>query len=113
VPENEGAGAASGSSRTIPTGSTADAHPRSFNAFMIVLAIFALGNSTDAFLLLRLTRRQPALCSADVGRAPRDLGALAARVLFGAVWSWFGARAAFGVGATLALATTALLFVAL
>ena len=29
--------------------------PRSFNRFMMVLALFTLGNSTDAFLLLRLT----------------------------------------------------------
>src|SRR5262249_29724079 len=29
--------------------------PREFRAFMIVLTIFTLGNSTDAFLLLRLT----------------------------------------------------------
>src|SRR5207244_1979020 len=29
--------------------------PREFTVFMIVLSIFTLGNSTDAFLLLRLT----------------------------------------------------------
>src|SRR5262249_19936047 len=29
--------------------------PRQFTVFMMVLAIFTLGNSTDAFLLLRLT----------------------------------------------------------
>lgn len=29
--------------------------PQSFNRFMLVLALFTLGNSTDAFLLLRLT----------------------------------------------------------
>src|SRR5207253_3203160 len=29
--------------------------PREFTAFMIVLSLFALGNSTDAFLLLKLT----------------------------------------------------------
>jgi MFS family permease len=213
VPEGEGARVASGPGRktptapTAPTGpmistiSTADSLPRSFNALMIVLAIFALGNSTDAFLLLRLTqaagsprfvplmwagihvvkatvsvvggswsdrigrraviatgwvvyavvyagfafsRGLPALISwflvygfyfgltegtekalvADLAPASRrgtafgvynavtGFGALAASILFGLVWNWFGAPAAFGVGASLALAATALLFVA-
>lgn len=39
---------ASGFSRTEPL-------PSSFTRFMVILTIFALGNSTDAFLLLRLT----------------------------------------------------------
>jgi MFS family permease len=201
VPEGERADVASGSSRTIPTIPTGDPLPRSFNAFMIVLAIFALGNSTDAFLLLRLTqasgsprfvplmwagihvvkatvsvvggswsdrigrraeiatgwvvyavvyagfafsRGLPALLAwflvygfyfgfaegtekalvADLAPASRrgtafgiynavtGFGALAASILFGAVWSWFGAPAAFGLGASLALTATALLFVA-
>jgi MFS family permease len=33
----------------------ADALPRSFKQFMVVLMLFTLGNSTDAFLLLKLT----------------------------------------------------------
>ncbi len=202
VPAGEGAGVAPGFNQTIPTGSTGDSLPRSFNAFMIVLAIFALGNSTDAFLLLRLTqaagsprfvplmwagihvikatvsvvggswsdrigrraviatgwvvyavvyagfafsRGLPTLLAwflvygfyfgfaegtekalvADLAPASRrgtafgiynavtGFGALAASILFGAVWSGFGAPAAFGVGASLALVATALLFVAL
>ena len=36
-------------------GGPATPMPRRFNAFMLVLALFTLGNSTDAFLLLRLT----------------------------------------------------------
>jgi len=36
--------------RTVPA-----ALPREFTAFMLVLALFTLGNSTDAFLLLKLT----------------------------------------------------------
>jgi len=39
----------------IAVGARADALPRSFAVFMIVLSIFTLGNSADAFLLLRLT----------------------------------------------------------
>jgi len=40
----------------VPGSSGTEPFPRSFRSFMIVLAIFALGNSTDAFLLLRLTQ---------------------------------------------------------
>jgi hypothetical protein len=39
-------------------------------------------------------------------------GALAARVMFGAVWKWVGAGAAFGLGAGLALIAVVLLFLA-
>jgi MFS family permease len=42
--------------------------------------------------------------------AVQGLGALAASVLFGAIWKWYSAAAAFGVGAALALVATALLF---
>lgn len=49
----------SGFSRTDPVGSGSgrppEPLPRRFYAFMGVLALFMLGNSTDAFLLLRLT----------------------------------------------------------
>jgi MFS family permease len=40
-----------------PPGPTADTTPlpREFTAFMLVLSLFTLGNSTDAFLLLKLT----------------------------------------------------------
>ena len=174
--------------------------PRDFTAFMLVLALFTLGNSTDAFLLLKLTdvagtvkwiplmwaalhvvkagvsiaggrwsdrvgRRAviglgwivyaavyagfatsaslPALLAwflvygfyfgfaegaekalvADLApverrgfafgiyNAVQGLGALAASVVFGVIWTMHGAPAAFGVGGALALAATALLFV--
>jgi MFS family permease len=175
--------------------------PREFNAFMLVLTLFTLGNSTDAFLLLRLTdvagsarfvplmwaglhvvkaavsvvggswsdrvgRRTviaigwltyavvyagfamsttlPALLEwfflygfyfgfaegtekalvADLTPADRrgfafgvynavqGLGGLAASVVFGLVWKSYGAPAAFGLGATLAVTATAMLFLA-
>jgi MFS family permease len=175
--------------------------PRDFNAFMLVLALFTLGNSTDAFLLLRLTdvagsvKMIPLMWAAlhvvkavvsmvggawsdRIGRrsviaigwlvyaavyagfavsesltalfawflaygfyfgfaegtekalvadlapaerrgfafgvynAVQGVGALAASVLFGVLWRIYGAPAAFGVGAGLALVATGLLFVA-
>jgi MFS family permease len=38
-----------------PGATNAEPLPPSFTRFMVILSIFALGNSTDAFLLLRLT----------------------------------------------------------
>ncbi len=187
----------SGFSRTSP-----ERLPRKLTAFIGVLALFTLGNSTDAFLLLRLTdvagsvQFVPLMWSAlhvvkaavsvvggswsdRIGRravigigwivyaivyvgfatsntlpmllgwfllygchfgfaegaekaliadlapasrrgfafgiyyAVQGLGALAASLLFGVIWSMFGAQAAFGLGAALAIASTALLFVVL
>jgi MFS family permease len=43
-----------GAGEEVP-GSESNRLPRAFTRFMIVLALFTLGNSTDAFLLLRLT----------------------------------------------------------
>ena len=176
--------------------------PAEFSRFMIVLTVFALGNSTDAFLLLRLTQaagsakfvplmwagihvvkasvsfvsggwsdrigRRAVIATgwlvyaivyagfafsssltsllvwfiiygfyfgfaegtekafvADLAPASRrgmafgvynavtGLGALAASLVFGLVWTVFGAPVAFGVGAALAFVATLLLFVAL
>lgn len=39
----------------VSSESTADKFPPQFTRFMVILTVFALGNSTDAFLLLRLT----------------------------------------------------------
>jgi len=185
--------------RLSATGSNDTRLPREFTMFMLVLTLFTLGNSTDAFLLLKLTdaagsvRFIPLMWAAlhvvkasvsvvggswsdRVGRrsviaigwliyaavyagfalsqtltmliawflvygfyfgfaegtekalvadlapasrrglafgiytAVQGLGALAASVLFGVVWSAYGATAAFSVGATLALVATGLLF---
>jgi MFS family permease len=184
----------------VVSGVPATPLPRSFTSFMLVLGLFALGNSTDAFLLLKLTdaagdvRYVPLMWaglnlvkavvsmiagswSDRIGRrtviaigwlvyaivyagfavsttitallgwfalygfyfgfaegteralvadlAPPDrrgiafgiynavtgLGALAASIVFGSVWTVFGTTAAFGLGASLALVATVLLFV--
>jgi MFS family permease len=194
-------GSGRGGSRAAPAKTTPDEPlPRQFTWFMIVLAIFTLGNSTDAFLLLKLTdaagsvRFVPLMWAAlhvvkavvslaggswsdRIGRrgviatgwlvyaavyagfavsetlpvlvawfltygfyfgfaegtekalvadlapsarrglafgvytAVQGLGALAASVVFGLIWRAHGAAVAFGVGASLALVATALLFV--
>jgi MFS family permease len=198
IPRQEPADVAPRTAAAAVTPDGSDGFSRPFRRFMIVLAVFALGNSADAFLLLRLTqaagsprfvplmwaglhvvkaaasfaggswsdrigrravisigwliyavvyagfavsRGLPALVAwflvyglyfgfaegteralvADLAPASRrgtafgiyngviGLGALASSVLFGAVWTAFGAAAAFGVGAALALVATALL----
>ena len=203
-PSVEKTSVASGFSRTDTAAdvTNADRLPSQFTRFMIILTIFSLGNSTDAFLLLRLTdaaggarfvplmwaginvvksgvsflagdwsdrigrravittgwivyaivyagfafsRSLTALLAwflvygfyygfaegtekafvADLAPASRrgtafgiynsvtGLGALAASVVFGVLWTAYGAPVAFGAGASLALLATTLLFVAL
>ena len=210
IPEKTTTFVASGFSRTSGSddvrlkadATKADRLPPTFTRFMIILSIFALGNSTDAFLLLRLTdaagsakfvplmwagihvvksavsfvsggwsdrigRRTvislgwivyavvyagfaystslTALLTwfivygfyfgfaegtekafvADLAPASRrgtafgiynavvGFGALTASIVFGVLWSAFGATVAFGTGAALAGVATVLLFVAL
>lgn len=198
TPDNVKTRVASGFSRTHSNLSSTRL-PRNLKAFLWVLTLFTLGNSTDAFLLLKLTevagsgkfiplmwaglhvvkastsvvggswsdhagRRTiialgwliyavvyagfaiattlPVLLAwfliygfyfgftegaekamiADLAPVERrgfafgvfyavqGLGGLAASIMFGAIWNMFGAPAAFGVGAALALVSTALLF---
>ncbi len=199
-----GGGASSplGVSARVQSDAGAERLPRRFYAFIGVLSFFMLGNSTDAFLLLRLTdaagspryvplmwagihvvktvvslaagawsdrvgRRTviaigwlvyaavyagfaisatlPALLTwfmvygcyygfaegvekalvADLAPAARrgtafgyynavsGIGALTASIVFGLIWRAYGAPAAFGVGASIALVATAALFVIL
>jgi MFS family permease len=201
VREGEDAGAAP-TARAADAGNPAPPLPRAFARFMLVLTLFTLGNSTDAFLLLKLTDAgaSPAVVpimwaalhavkaavsmvsgiwSDHIGRraviamgwlvyaavyagfalitplwglfacflvyglyfgltegtekalvadlapvarrgfafglytAIQGLGALAASLLFGLVWTAFGSAYAFGLGASLALVATGLLFLAL
>src|SRR5258706_770269 len=84
----------SGSIRSVEAGHL----PREFSAFMIVLTIFTLGNSTDAFLLLELT---------DVAGSARFVPLMwaalhmvkAATSVIGGGWSdRVGRRAVIGIG---------------
>jgi MFS family permease len=201
IPERNTAGPKAGA--ILEPATTAGEHlPSRFTRFMIVLGLFSLGNSSDAFLLLRLTnaagdarfvplmwagihvvksavslvaggwsdrigrravitagwivyaivyagfafsRSLTALLAwfliygfyfgftegtekafvADLAPASRrgsafgiynsvkGLGALAASIVFGLLWTAYGASVAFGVGASLALVSTMLLFVAI
>ena len=80
--------------------------------FLVYGFYFGFAEGTEKALVADLappTRRGFAF---GVYTAVQGLGALAASVVFGAIWSAFGAAAAFGVGGGLALLATALLFIA-
>ena len=80
--------------------------------FLVYGLYFGLAEGTEKALVADLapeTRRGYAF---GIYYAVQGLGALAASVLFGAIWKWHGAAAAFGAGAALALVATAMLFAA-
>jgi hypothetical protein len=103
---------------------------RNFRLYLLALLVFTLGNSSDAFLLVRAgelggpTAMLPVLwCAFHVvksctnlllGRAvdrlgPRPFISLPSSMIFGALYQTFGALAAFGWGATLAVVAIVLL----
>jgi MFS family permease len=77
---------------------TSDGLPRAFKQFMLVLTLFTLGNSTDAFLLLKLTD-----AAGGVQYVPLMWSALhvvkAAVSVYGGAWSdRIGRRAVIAIG---------------
>jgi MFS family permease len=80
--------------------------------FLIYGLYFGLAESAEKALVADLVPEDRRGFAFGVYYAVQGLGALAASVLFGAVWKWYGAASAFGLGAALALIATALLLVA-
>jgi MFS family permease len=78
--------------------------------FLLYGFYFGLAESTEKALIADLAPAERRGFAFGVYNAVQGIGALAASVLFGAIWKWYGAAAAFGVGGALALAATALLF---
>jgi len=80
--------------------------------FMIYGCYFGFAEGTAKALVADLAPASRRGTAFGLFNAVSGLGALAASLIFGAIWSEYGAPAAFGVGATLALAATVgLLFV--
>jgi MFS family permease len=73
---------------------------------------FGFAEGTEKALVADLAPESRRGFAFGVYNAVQGLGALAASILFGLIWKFHGAAAAFGVGAALALAATALLFIA-
>ncbi len=79
--------------------------------FMIYGFYFGFAEGTEKALVADLAPAARRGWAFGVYNAVQGLGALAASVLFGAIWKWYGSAWAFAVGAALALAATALLVV--
>jgi len=78
--------------------------------FLVYGFYFGLAEGTEKALVADLAPASRRGFAFGLYTAVQGLGALAASVLFGVVWNAFGAAAAFGMGAALALAATGLLF---
>ncbi len=73
---------------------------------------FGFAEGTEKALVADLTPGDRRGFGFGVYNALQGLGGLAASIVFGLVWKSYGAPAAFGLGATLAVAATVLLFLA-
>ena len=74
--------------------------------FMIYGCYFGFAEGTEKALVADLAPASRRGMAFGLFNAISGLGALAASLIFGAIWSEYGAPAAFGVGAALALAAT-------
>jgi MFS family permease len=85
--------------------------PALFAWFLLYGFYFGFAEGTEKALVADLAPAERRGLAFGVYNAVQGLGALAASVLFGVIWKMYGAPTAFGLGAGLALAATALLFV--
>jgi MFS family permease len=79
--------------------------------FLVYGFFFGLTEGTEKALVADLAPASRRGLAFGIYNAVLGLGMLAASVLFGVLWTAFSPAAAFGVGAVLALVSTALLFV--
>ena len=78
--------------------------------FLVYGCYFGFAEGTEKALVADLAPAPRRGFAFGVYNAVLGIGALAASVMFGVLWNAFGPAVAFGVGASLALAATALLF---
>jgi MFS family permease len=78
--------------------------------FLVYGFYFGFAEGTEKALVADLAPDARRGLAFGIYNAVQGIGALAASVVFGVLWSVSGPAAAFGVGAALALASTALLF---
>jgi len=78
--------------------------------FMLYGFYFGFAEGTEKALVADLAPADRRGFAFGIYNAVTGLGALAASIVFGAVWTAFGTAAAFGLGASLALLATVLLF---
>jgi MFS family permease len=80
--------------------------------FLVYGFYFGFAEGTEKALVADLAPPERRGFAFGIYNTVQGIGALAASMLFGAIWKWYSAAAAFGVGGALALAATALLFLA-
>jgi MFS family permease len=85
--------------------------PALFAWFLTYGFYFGFAEGTEKALVADLAPPERRGFAFGIYSAVQGLGALAASVVFGLIWRVYGPSAAFGAGAALALAATALLFV--
>ena len=84
--------------------------PALFAWFLTYGFYFGFAEGTEKALVADLAPAERRGFAFGIYNAVQGLGALAASLVFGLIWRSYGPSAAFGVGAALALAATALLF---
>lgn len=84
--------------------------PALFSWFLVYGLYFGFAEGTEKALVADLAPESRRGFAFGIYNAVVGIGALAASVFFGLIWNAFGAPAAFGVGAGLALVATALLW---
>jgi MFS family permease len=89
---------------------TSDTLPALFAWFLIYGFYFGFAEGTEKALVADLAPAERRGFAFGIYNAVQGLGALMASLVFGLIWRIYGPSAAFGVGAALALAATALLF---
>ncbi len=82
-----------------------------FSWFLLYGFYFGFAEGTEKALVADLAPAERRGFTFGIYNAVTGVGALAASVLFGLVWTAYGATAAFGLGAALALVAAVLLFV--
>ena len=80
--------------------------------FLLYGFYFGFAEGTEKALVADLAPPDRRGFAFGIYNAVQGLGSLAASVVFGLIWKWYGAAAAFGVGAALALTASVLLFAA-
>jgi MFS family permease len=88
-----------------------DTPPALLAWFLLYGFYFGFAEGTEKALVADLAPAERHGFAFGIYNAVQGLGALAASVMFGLIWKMYSAAAAFGLGAALAIAATALLFV--
>jgi len=79
--------------------------------FLVYGFYFGFAEGTEKALVADLAPAESRGTAFGIYTAVQGVGALAASVIFGVVWTAYGTAAAFGLGAALALLATGLLFI--